>query len=245
MPEESAEVSRRDVPPPGDNVVDDWPDDDATDDDWPGEDPPGEERAGGMQLGEEGPGGGAMAGWHGPPPPWPGAPGWQGGWPPPARRSRRRGWVLAAVAAAALVAGAGVTLAVTGNLPFSSSPVAAHSSSPGFGGPGGSGNEQFPGGSTGGGAPPGGAPPGGASTEMFVAGTVKAVSRTSITIGVGGHSVTAAITGTTHITGRVRSAGAIKVGDSVSAQITVRNGKPVATTIRDPAGQLPQGGGLP
>ena len=67
----------------------------------------------------------------------------------------------------------------------------------------------------------------------------------SITIGGGGHSVTAAITGSTHITGRVASVGAIKVGDSVSAQITIRNGKPVVTTIRDPAGQLPQGGSLP
>lgn len=237
MSQDPAGASRSDdVPPPGDDVVDGWPDDEATDDDWPDEDAQAEDR----------PGGGPAAGWHGARPPWPGALGWQGGWPPPARRSPRRAVVLVAVAAAALVAGAGVTLAVTGNLPFSSSPAAAHSSSPGFGGPGGSGNEQFPGGSTGGGAlPGGGGPAGGASTEMFLAGTVQAVSRTSITIGGGGHSVTAAITGSTHITGRASNASAIKVGDSVSAQITVRDGKPVATTIRDPAGQLPQSGNLP
>src|SRR6185437_5442327 len=208
--------------------------DGATDDDWPEEELPRADRSG-DGPGADRPGGGPAAGWHGPPPPWPGAPGWRGDWPPP--RSRRRGVALAAVAAAALVAGAGVTLAVTGNLPFSSSPAAAQSSSPGLGGPGQSGNGQVPGGSTGGGAlPGGGAPPSGASVEMFLAGPVQAVSRTSITIGGAGRSVTAAITSSTHITGRVSDAAAIKVGDLVSAQLTMRDGRPIATTIRDPAG---------
>lgn len=234
MPQDSAGAPRRDdAPQPAEDVAGgNRPDDDGPDDDWPGEDEPRDNRPVDSRPGDS-----PSAGWHGPPP-WPGAPYWQAGWPPP--RPRRRGLVLAAVAAAALVAGAGVTLAVTGNLPFSPSPVAAHSSPPAFGTPGQSGNGQSPGGSAG-----GAAPPGGASTQMFMAGTVRAVSRTSITIGAAGHSVTAAITSATRITGRATSASAIKVGDSVSAQITVRNGRPVATTIRDPAGQLPQAGTLP
>jgi hypothetical protein len=57
--------------------------------------------------------------------------------------------------------------------------------------------------------------------------------------------VTAAITSSTKVTGKVTSMGGVKVGDQVSAQITKSNGgQPTATAIQDPA-QAPSGGGLP
>jgi hypothetical protein len=86
------------------------------------------------------------------------------------------------------------------------------------------------------------APPGGdGSTQqqmLMVAGTVTKASRTSITIGGPNGQVTAAITSSTRITGNTDSAGDIKVGDRVSAQITKSNGHSVATAIQDPA-QVP------
>jgi len=88
-------------------------------------------------------------------------------------------------------------------------------------------------------------PGGGAVGEMFVAGPVTAVSSTSITIGGPNHTVTAAITSSTRITGKVTSIGGIKVGDQVSAQITESNGgQPTVAAIQDPA-QAPSGGSLP
>ncbi len=75
---------------------------------------------------------------------------------------------------------------------------------------------------------------------MFIAGRVQAITATSITLGAPGRAVTAAITSATRVSGRVTSAGQIKVGDNVSAQITVRDGKPVVTSIQDPA-RLPSG----
>jgi Cu/Ag efflux protein CusF len=79
---------------------------------------------------------------------------------------------------------------------------------------------------------------------MFIAGPVQAISASSITLGSPGRTVTAAITGATRVSGRVTSPSQIKVGDNVSAQITVRNGKSVVTSIQYPA-QLPSGGGQP
>ena len=75
-------------------------------------------------------------------------------------------------------------------------------------------------------------------------GTVTAVSRTSITIGGPGHTITAAVTSATHITGKVTSLGGIKVGDHVSAQLTQGSGGVTAVMIADPA-QSPSGGSLP
>jgi hypothetical protein len=174
-------------------------------------------------------------------PPWrraapPAAHGQDGG---PGRRghSGLRPLALAIVAVVALAAGAGVALAIVNGLDRSSSPSAAPSAQP---------PALAPGGSNGGGTiPGGGGGGGGAVEEMFVAGPVTAVSSTSITIGGPGHTVTAAITSATRITGKVTSIGAIKVGDQVSAQITQGNGgQPTVAALQDPA-QAPSGGGLP
>ena len=196
----------------------DWPDDDAEDEpdpDWPDDLPDG-----------------------GDDPPWPRA-------APPAGygrdggpgRSGLRPLAIAIVAVVALGAGAGVALAITKGLDHSPSPSAAPSTQPSAVAPGGSGGGAIPGGGT--------APGGGAVGEMFVAGSVTAVSSTSITIGGPNHTVTAAITSSTRITGKVTSIGGIKVGAQVSAQITESNGgQPTVTAIQDPA-HGPSGGGLP
>ena len=67
---------------------------------------------------------------------------------------------------------------------------------------------------------------------------------TSITIGGPGHTVTAAVTGSTRITGKVSGISGIKVGDQVSAQIVQNGGAARASAIQDPA-QPPAGGSLP
>jgi hypothetical protein len=146
-------------------------------------------------------------------------------------RSGLRPLALAIVAVVALGAGAGVALAITKGLDHSPSPSAVPSTQPSAVAPGGSG------------LIPGGA--GGAVGEMFVAGPVTTVSSTSITIGGPNHTVTAAITRSTRITGKVTSMGGIKVGDQVSAQITESNdGQPTVAAIQDPA-QVPSGGSVP
>ena len=70
------------------------------------------------------------------------------------------------------------------------------------------------------------------------------MSRTSITVGGPEHTVTAAVTGATRVTGKVSAVTGIKVGDRVSAQITHGGTGNVAVAIADPA-QPPSGGGLP
>jgi hypothetical protein len=148
-------------------------------------------------------------------------------------RSGLRPLALAIVAVLALGAGAGIALAITKGLDHSPSPSATPSTQP---------SAVAPGGSSGGGTIPGG---GGAVGEMFVAGPVTAVSSTSITIGGPNHTVTAAITSSTRITGKVTGIGGIKVGDQVSAQITESNGgQPTVAAIQDPA-QAPSGGSVP
>jgi hypothetical protein len=205
----------------------DWPGDDANepDPDWPGDDAEDERD-----------------------PDWPddwsddgeGDPPWRRAASPAAfgRDGRPRRWglrplALAIVAVVALGAGAGVALAITKGLDHTSSPSAAPSTQP---------PAVAPGGSSGGGTIPGG---GGAVGEMFVAGPVTAVSSTSITIGGPSHTLTAAITSATRITGKVTGIGGIEVGDQVSAQITESNGgQPTVTAIQDPA-QAPSGGSVP
>jgi hypothetical protein len=210
----------------------DWPDDqaDEPDPDWPDDDAEDERDPG---WPDDWPDGGDDPPWRRAAPPagygrdgGPGGPG----------RSGLRPLVLTIVAVVALGTGAGVALAITRGLDHSSSPSAAPSTQPSAVAPGGSGG-AIPGGGT--------APGGGAVGEMFVAGPVTAVSSTSITIGGPNHTVTAAITSSTRITGKVSSIGGIKVGDQVSAQITESNaGQPMVTAIQDPA-QAPSGGGLP
>jgi hypothetical protein len=133
--------------------------------------------------------------------------------------------VAGPAAVAVLAAGAGVGLALYfgggGPQAVASSPPAA---SPGAGAPGQGGS---------------------AVTRLFIAGRITAVSGRSITIGTGASSVTAAITGATKVSGKVHSAAALAVGDSVSAQITEANGTATATAIQDPPGQEPPLSGTP
>jgi len=77
-----------------------------------------------------------------------------------------------------------------------------------------------------------------------VVGKVTAVSSRSITIGGPAHTVTAAVTSSTRVTGNVSSIGAIKVGDQVSAQIMQNGGRATATAIQYPP-QSPLGGSAP
>lgn len=75
----------------------------------------------------------------------------------------------------------------------------------------------------------------GETLHLEIGGRVSAVSPTSITLGAQGQSVTAAVTKSTTITGKVRDISGIKAGDLVSAQITSTDGKLTATAIQDPA----------
>ncbi len=70
---------------------------------------------------------------------------------------------------------------------------------------------------------------------MLLTGRVLAVSGTSVTIGGTGPSVTAAVTSTTKLTGRVHRIGGIKAGDEVAAQITGTPSHLVITNLQDPA----------
>jgi len=157
-------------------------------------------------------------------PPMTPAPGGRGGGGGP---PRRRLVALTAVALVALAAGAGVALAVGRS--HAPAPAAAASRPPPLAAPGGNGS---------GGVPPGSG--GGGTIQMFVGGKVLAVSGTSITIGGPDHTVTAAVTSSTRITGRVSAIRSVKVGDLVTAQITQSGSRAVVTAIQDPA-QLPPG----
>ena len=135
--------------------------------------------------------------------------------------------VVAAVAGVAvgffLTRGAPVASAAGGAMPSVSAPVSAPPST-GGGGPrtlpglpgnaGGDGDEQL---------------------RMLLTGRVLAVSRTSVTIGGAGPSVTAAVTSTTKLTGHVHGLSSVKVGDEVAAQITGTPSHLVITTLQDPA----------
>jgi hypothetical protein len=201
---------------PGDDDAG-WPEDTAEepDPDWP-DDWPGDEPA--MR-------------------PWPGAappPGAGGGGP---GRGGLRPLALAVVAVVALVAGGAVALVVTKGLGSTGSPTATPSSSPPVAAP--SGGDGV------GGSGPFGNSGQGATGEAFIAGPVEAVSPTSVTIGGPGRAMTAAVTSATKITGKVASIGAVKVGDQVSAQITVSgSGQATVTALQDPA-QVPSSGTVP
>jgi hypothetical protein len=147
------------------------------------------------------------------------------------RRRNVRPLALTVVAVVALGAGAGVALAVGRGLDNSASPSATPNTQPSYAAPGGGGT--VPGGSS------------GSVGEGFIEGRVEAVSSTSITIGGPGQSMTAAITAATKVTGNVTSISAVKVGDEISAQITVNGGQATVTAIQDPAQAPTGGGGLP
>lgn len=138
-------------------------------------------------------------------------------WPPPAneppRRRRPHPLTVAAIVVAA-VAGAVVAVFVTDNASQPSTPA----SSPSYVAP----------------RPGGGAIPSGGVGRIMILGAVRTVSGESITITGNGQPVTAAVTKNTKITGRVHTISGISVGDTVSAQITLRRGRAVATAIQDP-----------
>jgi hypothetical protein len=169
--------------------------------------------------------------------PRPGAappPGAGGGGP---GRGGLRPLALTIVAVAALVVGGAVALVVTRGLGSTGSPTATPSSSAPVTAPSG--------GNGAGGSGPFGNSGSGATGQAFIEGPVEAVSSTSITIGGPGRSMTAAVTSATKITGKVTSIGAVKVGDEVSAQITVSgSGQATVTALQDPA-QAPSSGTAP
>jgi hypothetical protein len=77
-----------------------------------------------------------------------------------------------------------------------------------------------------------------ARLQVAITGRVLAVSRTSITIGGVGPSVTAAVTGATTVTGRAHGIGGVKAGDEVSAWLAGTADELTATTIQDLADAL-------
>jgi hypothetical protein len=86
---------------------------------------------------------------------------------------------------------------------------------------------------------------GGGTTQIFIGGRVTAVSSTSITIGGPGRDITAAVTASTQVTGKISGISGVKVGDEVSAQLAQSGGSLLtAVAIQDPA-QAPGGGGPP
>ena len=173
----------------------------------------------------------------------PGGPGGMPGAGPggmPGRPASRRfsPATLVVIAVVAVVAGAGIALGfqVFGS-PASSAPPSQSSNlaplQPGAGGQPGSGGQAGPNGGF-----PGGA---GGVAHAFLIGKVVKVSSTSITIGGPGRSITASVTSSTRVTGKVSAISGIKVGDQVSAQITEGNGSPTVAAIQYPA-QMPTGG---
>jgi hypothetical protein len=167
--------------------------------------------------------------------------GWTSGFPPPfgeragGRHAARRGLVLAATALVA--AGFAFGVAAVAMHDVSANPAASVTPSASSPAAGGSGGEPTSG-ADGGAAPL----PSGAMMQLEIGGQVTAVSATSITIGSGDRAITAAVTSSTEITGKVTSIGGVKVGDLVSASISGTAGKLTADTIQDPA-SLPSGPG--
>jgi hypothetical protein len=224
---------------------DDWPDDDWPEDDWPEDGWPDDEWLDGESFaapgGPMGPMGQGRPMGRGGPMGTPGRPagpgsgfgyrtgGWgHGGVPGFSARMAVAVAVVAAVAGVAagfiLTRGAPVASAAGGAMPSVPAPGSAPPSAgrgagpralPGLpGNAGGNGDEQL---------------------RMLLTGRVLAVSRTSVTIGGAGPSVTASVTSTTRLTGRVHALSGVKVGDEVTAQITGTPSHLVITTLQDPA----------
>jgi Domain of unknown function (DUF5666) len=171
------------------------------------------------------------------PPPWPAPPPWYGGGDgEPPRPRQPRTLTFAAVAVVAAAVGAAIAVGIT-HWPASSPSSAASAGPPAGSSPAGpapnTGNGlQAPG--LGGGS--------GVSEQLMLAGKVTAVSGTSITINAGTNTITAQITSATQFAGSVKTTSGIKTGDEVMIEVSVDNGKSVATTITDPftgTGSLP------
>ena len=162
--------------------------------------------------------------------------------PRPARAGgppgRPRALAVTAVAITALALGAGTALAVTKGLSASSTPSSPPAAAgPSFAAPGSSNGNG-----NGGQIPAGGGTSG--TEQIFIGGRVLAVSDSSITIGGPGREITAAITGSTRVTGRVDGIQGVKNGDLVTAQITKSGGAATVVALQDPA-EPPSGGSVP
>ena len=185
-----------------------WPDDDGPDEGWPDERwPPGPGGAAGV------PGLSGLPGGSGKPWGRGGAPGFSG-------------WIAAATAVAAAVAGIAVGLYLVRATPTASAASGVGGATPSASAP----TQPTPP------TPPGLSGNGNGQLQMMLTGQVLAVSRTSITIGGAGPAVTAAVTSATTITGSVHGVGGVKVGDEISARITGTPSHLTATALQDPAG---------
>jgi hypothetical protein len=188
---------------------DDWTGDEWTDDDWPDDDWPDGE---------------PVPRW--PAPPLPSAMG--PGGPGRGDRPRWRSFPLLAaiVAVAAGAAGAALVILLAGGPgPSPSAATAPNGAQPVV-------PTQGAGGVPGGGLSGG---PGIGHVQLLTGGRVTAVSSTSITLTAQGNTITAAVTSSTKVTGKVTSISGIKVGDQVLAQLTGNGSSFTATTIQDPA----------
>jgi hypothetical protein len=121
-----------------------------------------------------------------------------------------RGLALALTAAVALGAGAGAVYLYKSAVAAPAPASAASSPSPG-----GSGAEE----------------------SVMMLGRVLAVANDSVTVGGPGQAISARATSATKFTGKVRSLAQVRVGDTVSAEITVSGGAATLVRLQDPASQ--------
>ncbi len=142
-----------------------------------------------------------------------------------AAERRRRMVALTVTAVVAIGLGAGAEL-VYRNAQVGSTPPVATSHGTGLtpaqgGGPAGPGSAGS-----------------GQATVMLVVGHVTALGSNSVTIGGGQvQSVRAAVTSATRFTGTARTLTAVRVGDTVQAQIAVVNGTAKLVSLQDPANE--------
>jgi hypothetical protein len=139
---------------------------------------------------------------------------------------------IAAIAVIAAALGAILVLVLT-NHPGSTPSAGTAPSTPASSAPAQSGTGTGGGGSSSSGV---GIP--GAPAQVFMAGRVLAISSSSITIGGPSHTIKADITSATQFNGKAKNAGAVKVGDIVTAQINNTRNPAVVTSLQDPA-QIP------
>ena len=79
---------------------------------------------------------------------------------------------------------------------------------------------------------------GGAEESVMMLGRVLAVAHDTVTVGGGpGQAISARATSATEFTGTVPSLAQVRVGDTVTAEITVSGGVATLVRLQDPAGQ--------
>ena len=79
---------------------------------------------------------------------------------------------------------------------------------------------------------------GGAEESVMMLGRVLAVGRGTVTVGGGpGQAISVRATSATKFTGTVRSLAQVRVGDTVTAEISVSGGVAVLVRLQDPASQ--------